>query len=200
MPKRFLYLIRHGQYMATPDLPYGKLTLTGEEQADLTGRFLVDVPVRVIHTSSMSRAAETARIINSNFYKLPLRQDNLLRECVPTVPPRLENHYSEYARASADFSLSDVLAHRIQADDAFNRYFKAPPPTATTDGHELIICHGNIIRYFICRAMDAPPDSWANLFILNCGISVVRIDEHGLMTVMSHNNVEHLPSHLRTEL
>ena len=200
MPKRFLYLIRHGQYIPTPDFPYGKLTTVGELQADLTGRFLVDVPVRVIHTSSMSRAAETARIINANFYKVPLRQDNLLRECVPTVPPRLEAHYSDYARSSPDFSMADVLAHRIQADDAFTRYFKPPPQNAANDGHELIICHGNIIRYFISRAMDAPADSWANLFMLNCGISVVRIDDHGLMTVMTHNNVEHLPAHLRTEL
>jgi serine/threonine-protein phosphatase PGAM5 len=200
MPKRFLYLIRHGQYLSTPDLPYGKLTRLGEEQADLTGRFLVDVPLRVIYTSSMSRAAETARIINANFYKVPIRQDNLLRECVPTVPPRLEAHYTEYARHSPDFTLADVLTHRMQADDAFSRYFKPPPPGAAADGHEALVCHGNIIRYFISRAMDAPPDSWANLFMLNCGISIVRVDDQGLMTVMTHNNVEHLPAHLRTEL
>ncbi|MCU0512459.1 MAG: histidine phosphatase family protein [Anaerolineae bacterium] len=200
MAKRYLYLIRHGQYTVTPDLPYGKLTRLGVRQAELTGQHLLDVPVKAIYASSMSRALETAQIIAENFYGVPVQPQDVLRECVPTIPPRLEAQLHEYARHAADFNLGDVVVHQMQADEAFDQFFQPLTNHLEGDSHELLVCHGNILRYFICRVLETPADAWANLYILHCGISVVRVDEEGLCTLMSHNATEHLPPRMRTEV
>ena len=34
---------------------------------------------------------------------------------------------------------------------AFHRYIHRPLPNQTEDSHELIVCHANVIRYFVCR-------------------------------------------------
>ncbi len=38
---------------------------------------------------------------------------------------------------------------RIEA--AFRKYFHRAHPDQPEDSYELIICHANVIRYFICR-------------------------------------------------
>lgn len=200
MAKRYLYLIRHAQYAVSPEYPHGKLTPLGMKQAELTGQHLLDVPVRAIHSSSMSRAAETAQIIADNFYGIGVQHHDVLRECVPSVPARLEAQLTEYARFAPDFNLSDVITHQMQADDAFEKFFQPVTNHVQGDSHELLVCHGNILRYLICRVLETPIDSWANLYMLHCGISIVRVDEEGLKTLMSHNNVEHIPPKFRTEL
>src|SRR5690349_9001600 len=200
MAKRFLYLIRHGQYTITPDLPYGKLTALGEQQATHTGAHLLDIPVRAIYSSSMSRAVETANIIAEHFYQIEVEPTDTLREVIPSVPARLAAQINEYARNSADFTLADVVFHKLQADDAFAAHFTPVSDASTGDHHDLLVCHGNLIRYLLCRVLDAPLDAWANLFLLHCSVSVVRVDEMGVMTLMGHNLVEHLPPRLRTEV
>lgn len=200
MAKRYLYLIRHGQYTVTPELPHGKLTALGEKQAELTGQHLLDVPVSVVHCSTMSRAAQTAQIIADNFYGLQVLPSDLLRECVPSIPPRLEAQLTEYARFAPDFNLGDVVMHRMQADEAFDSFFQPMTNHLGGDSHELVVCHGNILRYMVCRVLGTPVDSWANMYILHCGISIIRVDEDNLRTVMSHNNTEHIPTKYRTEM
>jgi serine/threonine-protein phosphatase PGAM5 len=200
MAKRYLYLIRHGQYTVTPELPHGKLTPLGMKQAELTGQHLLDVPVRAVHSSTMSRAHQTARIIADNFYGIQVQTSDLLRECVPSIPQRLEAQLTEYARFAPDFNLGDVIMHQMQADDAYDQYFQPVENHLAGDSHELLVCHGNILRYLVCRVLGASPDAWANLYILHCGISIVRVDEDALRTLMSHNSTDHIPGKYRTEM
>lgn len=200
MAKRYLYLIRHGQYTVTPELPHGKLTPLGEKQAELTGQHLLDIPVNVVHSSTMSRALQTAKIITDNFYGVEIKPTDLLRECVPSVPQRLEAQLTEYARFAPDFNLGDVIMHRMQADEAYDYFFQPITNHLAGDSHELLVCHGNILRYMLCRVLGTAPDAWANLYILHCGISIVRVDEDALRTLMSHNSTEHIPTKFRTEM
>jgi serine/threonine-protein phosphatase PGAM5 len=198
MAKRFLYLIRHGQYAVTPELPQGKLTDLGTRQAIATGLHLIDLPIRRIYTSSMSRAVETAQRVADQFHQVVVEQDDLIKECVPSVPSRLQKQIYEYAKRATDFNLGDIPLHQVQADEAYERYFQ--PVRFKQDAHELLVCHGNIIRYLLCRVLDAPLDAWANLFVQNCSVSIVRIDERNIKTIMTVNSVEHLPTELRTEM
>lgn len=38
---------------------------------------------------------------------------------------------------------------RIEA--AFRKYFHRAPPSQTEDSVEVLVCHANVIRYFVCR-------------------------------------------------
>ena len=56
---RFLYLVRHGE--ASPH--DGPLSPAGQEQAQLTGRRLKDVPFSAVYHGLLPRAAQTAELI-----------------------------------------------------------------------------------------------------------------------------------------
>lgn len=38
---------------------------------------------------------------------------------------------------------------RIEA--AFRKYFHRAPPSQTENSVEILVCHANVIRYFVCR-------------------------------------------------
>ncbi|MBA3470067.1 MAG: histidine phosphatase family protein [Herpetosiphonaceae bacterium] len=191
MAQRILYLVRHGQYDSqtrTADKLGGRLTELGRTQARLTAERLRNLPIATIHHSTLRRASETANIIATAVDAVPLRPARVLWECLPCIPPHLTQQFAH---------LSEAVIERdaLQAERAFERYFKA---AAQVTRHEIIVCHGNIIRYLVCRALQVPIESWANTDIHNCGISEVAIESDGRMMLISHNDTGHLPYDLRT--
>ncbi|EER12438.1 hypothetical protein Pmar_PMAR001236 [Perkinsus marinus ATCC 50983] len=44
-----------------------------------------------------------------------------------------------------------------------------------TKGHEyyIVVCHMNVIRYFVCRALQLPPEAWLRMGGENCGITEI---------------------------
>ena len=83
-----IYLIRHGEYNQadTSDSDIGKkLTPLGIAQTRLLSSRLKGMPVEFssLTSSTMTRARETAMIINDVFSELKLQQSTLIRECTP---------------------------------------------------------------------------------------------------------------------
>jgi serine/threonine-protein phosphatase PGAM5 len=191
MAQRILYLVRHGQYDSktkTSDKLGGRLTELGRTQAQLTAERLRHLPIATIHHSTLRRASETASIIAAEVAAVPLRPARVLWECLPCIPPHLSQQFAHVSEAVIE---KDAL----QAQRAFERYFKA---ASKVTRHEIIVCHGNIIRYLVCRALQVPIESWTNTDIHNCGISEVAIEADGRMMLISHNDTGHLPYDLRT--
>ena len=85
---RTIYLIRHGDYdhkdNRDPDVGKALIPL-GIAQARLVAARLRSLPVKMtsLHSSTLTRARQTARIINQDFPHLQLLQSKLLRECTP---------------------------------------------------------------------------------------------------------------------
>ena len=85
---RTLYLIRHGQYDhdddRDPDIGKALIPL-GIAQSRLVAGRLKSLPVTMnsLISSTMTRARQTAMIINQDFPELELRQTRLIRECTP---------------------------------------------------------------------------------------------------------------------
>lgn len=196
MAKRILHLVRHGQYTPTttlPDEPDGPLTNVGKEQAALIARRLAGLPASVIHHSTLQRATETARAIGALLPGVELRPAAVLCECIPTVPPGFEAHFTDVD--------ADVLARGgPQAREAFATYF-VPAPDETdrdeTDRHEVIVSSGNLIRYLICRVLGAPEDAWVNMDIQQCGLCEVIVGQPRGMVLARHNDTGHLPPALQ---
>jgi serine/threonine-protein phosphatase PGAM5 len=193
MATRTIYFVRHGHYDSHSEQrdPLGPgLNAIGVEQAKYTAEKFQKLPITGIYSSPLRRAEETADIIGRVFPDVPVHKTQLLEECIPSIPEEYEQYFSEYPD-------NEITRCQGQVEKAIARHLKS---ARGTDKHEILVCHGNIIRYFVCQILQAPVDSWIRMDMCNCGITEVMIASTGKASLISHNDVRHLPDHLITSL
>ncbi len=193
-PLRVLYLVRHGQYQRTSmphETPDGPLTQVGAAQAELTGRRLARLPIKVIHHSTLIRARLTAEIIAQYFPNVELRPSPLLRECLPAVPAA----YIPYLESAspADFAQGDR-----QAREVFRKWFRPPAENATETTCEIVVSSGNLISYLVARTLGATGKRWVQTHIQHCGVSEVALGGPRSPLLLRHSDTGHLPPYLQT--
>ncbi|XP_059139054.1 serine/threonine-protein phosphatase PGAM5, mitochondrial-like isoform X2 [Physella acuta] len=175
---RHILLIRHGQYFDTAHVDKERfLTSIGRNQAELTGQRLkdLDLPYTILISSTMTRAIETAQLIHKYLPELDYKQDDSLKEGAPIPPePPLGSWRPEQKQFFQDGA-------RIES--AFRKYFYRADPSQKEDTYEIIVCHANVIRYFICRALQFPGEAWLRLCIANCSMSLITIQPDGLVVL-----------------
>jgi len=187
MPSRTLILVRHGQYhLARDHERYGQLTPIGKRQAKHLAKRLAHYPIDTLHASTAPRAIETATLIGAQLRGVPQRRSALLLEGIPTALKGL----SREARRSAP-------EHRARMERAFARYFR---PTRGKDRIEVVVFHGNILRYLMRRAMGDSAHKWSRLEVMHCGISIVDVRGDGATRILALNDVGHLPFSMQTFL
>jgi len=189
---RTLYLIRHGQYDHDDDRSsdIGKaLVPLGIAQSKLVANRLKSLSVKMssLISSTMTRARQTAMIINQDFPELELQQTRLIREC---TPPTWREDIMEGEDPEELKSCTDNL------DAAFSKYFIPSPDE--DDRNDIIVCHGNVIRYFVTKVLKVETMSWLQMTTGNCGLTVIRIKPDGTMKLVSFNDMGHIPPNLRT--
>ncbi len=190
---RTLYLIRHGFYdyhdMRDPEVGKGLLPL-GIAQARLVGNRLRSLPVSIsaIYSSTFTRAHETALVIGQEFGSLEVIESKLLAECTP--PTWRED-------IMADCDPAELVACQEQLEAAFEKFFV---PSSVGPRHEVLVCHGNVIRYFVTRALGVDSLSWLGMSIGNCSLTVVRVNSDGTMKLLLFGDVGHIPPNLQTGL
>ena len=185
---RVLFLVRHGQYLSGIEGQRDEvLTPLGQRQAERLGKRLAPIPFSSIWQSDMPRAVQTAEILASFLPHLTPRTSRLLREGIPSVAPHFG---AEYRPPRAQ-----MLATRQRMDRAFERFVRP----SSTDRIELIVAHGNIIRYLIRRTLDDAPQRWWQMDILQCGLSIIRVTK-ARRVLSSFNDAGHLPPKMQTYL
>jgi serine/threonine-protein phosphatase PGAM5 len=190
MGTKILILVRHGQYHRAEGTKLERLTTLGRKQAKLVGRRLRENKIHRIVSSTMPRAEETARIIKKELgHRTSIVLTDDVRECVPGFPKALRKKFGFT-------DIKKMTKDKAVLDKAFKKHFK---PTAK-DSVEILVCHGNVIRYLVAKAMDAHPEAWVKMDIQQCGISVVELKSKGThkMQVISHNDIGHIPKKHRT--
>jgi serine/threonine-protein phosphatase PGAM5 len=188
---RTLYLIRHGDYDSDDesDPTVGKALIPlGVAQARLVGARLRGMPVTFtsLHSSTMTRARQTALVIGEEFPDLQLQSSALISECTP--PTRRKD-------VMEDETPEDLEACTRQLEEAFPVYF-APSPDA--DRNDIVVCHGNVIRYFVTRALGVDTEAWLGMSIANCSLTVITVKADGSMKVLSYSDSGHVPPNLTT--
>jgi len=189
---RTVYLIRHGEYdqADTSDSDIGKkLTPLGIAQARLVSARLKEMPVEFtsLTSSTMTRARETAMVINEEFPMLALIQDSLICECTPPS-------WRKELMAGVDTTEREICIANIEL--AFNKYFI--PSTDEDARHDLIICHGNVIRYFVTKVLNVDTMSWLQMSITNCSLTIIRILPDGRKKLDTFSDYGHIPENMRT--
>jgi serine/threonine-protein phosphatase PGAM5 len=186
---RTLILVRHGQYNAERG---GVLTDLGRQQARKTAEWLAQhldgQRIDALWSSTLPRAKETAAIVAgglpaSAFTGKPgARAVGVLREGMYTKVKGYET------------TASERLEDRARADAAYARFFRS----TRSDRLEIVVCHGNLIRYLVCRAIDVPVGRWTRLNSHHCAVTRVLVRDTGAIRVVSYNETAHLPPQLVT--
>lgn len=185
---RHILLIRHSQYNLSGNGDTERiLTPLGREQAELTGQRLAALGLKydVLIHSSMTRATETAHIISKHIPGVELVSCDLLREGAPIEPVPPVTHWKPDA----------VQYHedgaRIEA--AFRRYIHRADPKQKEDSYEIIVCHANVIRYFVCRALQFPPEGWLRMGLNNGSITWLTIRPSGRVALRTLGDAGFMP-------
>ncbi len=179
MGTRTLVFLRHGQYEAESR---GELTPLGREQARLTAKYLEAFRFDGIWSSTLPRAKETAEIVAGHLGAMRVRHTGLLREGLYT---KVEGY---------EVPASERREDRARADAAYAKIVR----TSRAEQTELVVCHGNLIRYLVCRALHTPVAKWLRMATSHCGLTRVVVRDTGAVRVVSYNETSHLPTKLVT--
>ncbi len=120
------------------------------------------------------------------------------------------------------FCLEEFHEDGARIEAAFRRFFHRADPEQSHDTTEVIVCHGNVIRYFVCRyvgtkwilthslhnryktihnfnklyisrALQLPPEAWLRISLAHCSITRLTIRPNGLVSLQSLGDSGHLP-------
>lgn len=188
---RTLYLVRHGEYDAADprDARVGKpLVAIGVAQSRLLGARLAALPLRfaAFRASPLTRARQTAELLAEDLPGAALEIDPNLEECTPPTRRR---------EVIADETPEALAACRAQLERLFADWFR---PAPEGERHDLLVAHGNVIRYLVTRALGVDPTAWLEMSIGNTSLTVIRVEPDGRFKVLAVGDVGHLPPSLVT--
>lgn len=215
--KRTLILVRHGQYEMADNDKGRILTELGRKQAEKTGLRLATLlsekaalpPLNEVVYSTMTRATETHNIIyqqlkSSSFSDSVSNSDtsmlayqskpsDLIREgavCRPEPDtwrgPAEEDYTQDNARVEKAFK---KFFHRSVASTHENNEGGS---TCESGGSTLLVCHGNVIRYFTMRALQLPQEAWLRTSVANASITIITIHPSGGVSLQCMGDTGHL--------
>src|SRR5262245_58005085 len=187
MANRLLYLVRHGEA-----IDEGELSEAGRAQATLLGDRLREVPLAAIHHSPLPRAAQTAALISHRLAGVPAYPSDVVGDYPPPAPERggMPRRYAEFL---AGYTAAERAVGARLAAQAL-RQFALP---AQEERRELIVTHSFLIGWFVRHALDAPDWRWMGLNAGNCALTIILYRDRLPPTLISYNDMEHLPPSLR---
>jgi serine/threonine-protein phosphatase PGAM5 len=188
---RTILLVRHGEYDSDPasDPRLGPhLSALGVAQAHLVGARLAALPGGIdgLHVSPLQRARDTADTIAAALPHAGFEVVDDLAECTP--PTRR-------AKAMEGESAEALAACQAQLDRVFAAWFK---PSPSGDRKDLFVCHGNVIRYLVTRALGVDTKAWLEMSIGHASLTKVLVKPDGSMQVIAVGDVGHLPPNLQS--
>lgn len=151
-----------------------------------TGGFFNDGAPRFVHVSNLVRARQTADLILEAFPPEVKRSLD--------VDPQLQERFPCNVEPKRDFSAKPEDMKIVE--DAFERYFHRP--TSDESSVELIVGHGNLIRYFTMRALQLPPEAWLRTSLPHCSVTTITIRGNGNVSLTGMGSYGHLPPELVT--
>ncbi len=191
-PTRTIYLVRHGYYDwdNDDDPDVGKpLVALGRQQARLIAARLDALPITFtsLQASAMTRARQTAQIIAPHFPELELQILRDIREC--TMTTRRQD-------IMAELDPGEAAECEAQLEQAWQRLFV--PVTGANDEHDILVCHGNVIRWFVTRALEVDPTAWLGMSVANGSLTTIQVRADGSFKVLGVGDSGHVPYRMNT--
>lgn len=189
----YIYLVRHGEQQdAEHGLDDGPLSPRGRRQAELLADRLSGLPLDAVWHSPLIRASETARAIAERLPAVDPEPSALLFDCVPTgMTDETPSAYEPFFGAVTE---AEVEAGRAQMADAVSEFLVRKPG----DVHEVLITHNFVIGWIVREVLGAPDWRWMTLNQANCSLTIIAQKPGRPWTLLTHNDLGHLPFELRT--
>ena len=184
-----IVIVRHGHYVsdANDSSPGPGLSPLGIAQARLVAARLGGMaPFDAIVASPMTRAHETANVIAESLSGVPFETDSRLEECTPATRRKeiMERETPEKMSACA-----------AQLDALFAARFV---PASGTPKRELLVCHGNVTRYLVTRALNVDTAAWLEMSVGHASITQILVEPDGTFKINSVGDIGHIPPNLQT--
>jgi broad specificity phosphatase PhoE len=179
--ERVLYFVRHGQYSAPAGAKGGVLTALGRRQAARLRLYFEGLPVDSVSSSDLPRAVQTAEALARDLGVARVRRHAMLREVLPVAVHGVRVPLDKRARG------------KDQLDEIVARWFQ---PTRRAR-HEVIVCHGNLIRCLVCRVLRAPLTSFGDMLVYHAGVTRFTVDVEGVQ-LCGFNEIQHVPARFRS--
>lgn len=157
--------------------------------------------VKVVRVSNMARAKETADIITSHLPGVErAAPDPDLNEGRPahTIPgggassstiektddghARIEEAFQKYFHRSEETSTGKTFGNMGSNENEKVDPNSGERKEGSRHEFEIIVCHANVIRYFLCRALQIPPEAWLRLCTFNCSMTYLTIRPTGTVS------------------
>lgn len=187
---RTIILVRHGNYV--PDeadsSPGPGLSPLGIAQAKLAAARLAGMPGKfdAIVASPMTRAQETAKVIAAELPGVPFETLPELAECTPATRRK---------EITKDDKPEELAVCAAKLDAIFAERFV---PARGTERRELFVCHGNVTRYLVTKALGVDTEAWLEMSVGHASLTQIRIEPDGRFKVISVGDVGHIPPNLQT--
>lgn len=192
-----VYLIRHGESVAnTKGLFSGAtdtpLTLLGKKQGSDVSRLLSDVEFDEIYSSPLSRAHDTAMLIN-NYHNLDIAKVDDLAEMnfglfegltydeIKSTYPKLTQ---EWQSNSSGFKFPDGESLSEFYERATKCYVKIVDNS--TSDNLLIVAHSGVIRCILANQISESFAHYWKYRVDNCKISIIEYSD-GYTILNAHN-------------
>ncbi len=187
---RTIILVRHGAYVpdAADSSPGPGLSPLGVAQAKLAAARLAGMPgdFDALLASPMTRAHETAKIIAADLPGVALEIVPELAECTPATRRK---------EITADETPESMTACAAKLDALFAQRFV---PARGTPRREILVCHGNVTRYLVTRALGVDTEAWLEMSVGHASITQILVEADGRFKVNSIGDIGHIPPNMQT--
>jgi len=196
--RRNIVLVRHGEYhMDKQHEEYGKLTDRGHAQAGHVAMRLRlmheqgGLPAQTVIHSDMPRAVQTFEAVRAHL--APSIQDACdpdLAEGRPCVP--------EPSRTARKWPAQQLVADGQRIERAFCRHIHRASEESNEEECIVVVCHANVIRYMVCRALQLPPEAWLRMSLPHCSITTICVHPNGRVSLRGFGDSGHLDPSMTT--
>jgi len=179
------------------------LSPEGRKQAELTGQRLKMLfeDVDAVYYSAAPESKATAQILHRCLSggdpksATRLVESGLFAEAVPGLP-------SPAPEALKEVPAAELEADAARAEAAFRALVWSPKLTSKEQvgltSVEVVVGHGNLIRYLACRALQLPPSAWSRMAASHCTLTWIDIGCDGSVAMREFGSSGHLPPDLVT--
>lgn len=187
---RTIVLVRHGHYV--PDeadsSPGPGLSQLGFAQAKLVAARLAGFPRKfdAIVASPMTRAQDTAKTISESLPGVPFETLPSLAECTPATRRK---------EVTKDEKPEEMAACAATLDGVFAARFV---PAKGEERRELLVCHGNVTRYLVTKALGVDTEAWLEMSVPHTSITTIRVEPDGRFKVIGVGDIGHVPPNMQT--
>jgi hypothetical protein len=166
------------------------------------------VAIRYLHLVNINNRAQPSGLITDRLLDAvagELRQIRVNRifhspsEAVRGLGNVLKDHFpiaqiTEHAvlarpASEADDTLNGLLRHLAEYAHEFEGYFER---ARASDQQDVLLCHADLIYYFVCRVLDSPLEARSNMQLTPGSFTRISIVPDGKIELVSFNDTRHL--------